>query len=138
MKGGALQEMNAGGACCVLSSGLGACMHELSIAENIIEISEAQARAQNARRIRTVKVRLGQFTTIVGEALQFSFEIARRGTLAAEAVLEIENVPMVVRCNECGDAGENLRELCLICARCGGPLRIVSGEEMQVEYIEMD
>jgi len=113
-------------------------MHELSIAENIIEISEAQARAQNSRQIRTIKLRLGQFTTIVGEALQFSFEIARRGTLAAEAVLEIENVPMVLRCDECGDAGENLREVCLICPRCGAPLHIVSGEEMQVEYIEID
>jgi hydrogenase nickel incorporation protein HypA/HybF len=113
-------------------------MHELSIAENIIEISEAQARAQNSRHIRTIKLRLGEFTATVGEALQFSFEIARRGTLAADAVLEIESVPMVARCNECGGAAENLREVCLICPRCGAPLQIVSGDEMQVEYIEID
>jgi hydrogenase nickel incorporation protein HypA/HybF len=113
-------------------------MHELSIAENIIEICEASAAAQDSRHIRTIKLRLGEFTTIVSEALQFSFEIARRGTLAENATLEIESVPMVTRCGACGDSGETSQEVCLICTECGAPLEIVSGDEMQVEYIEID
>jgi hydrogenase nickel incorporation protein HypA/HybF len=113
-------------------------MHELSIAEDIIEISEASARAQNSRHIRTIKLRLGAFTTIVSEALQFSFEIARRGTLAEGATLEIENVPMVARCGACGRTAEPLGEVCLICPECGEPLEVVSGDEMRIEYIEID
>jgi hydrogenase nickel incorporation protein HypA/HybF len=113
-------------------------MHELSIAEDIIEISEGQARAQNSRRIRTIKLRLGEFTTIVSEALQFSFEIARQGTLAADATLEIETVPMVARCGACGRIAKPLREICLICPECGAPLEVISGDEMRIEYIEID
>jgi hydrogenase nickel incorporation protein HypA/HybF len=113
-------------------------MHELSIAENIIEISEASARAQNSGKIRTIKLRLGAFTTIVSEALQFSFEIARQGTLAEDATLEIENVPMVVRCGACGRTAEPSREICLICPECGASLEVISGDEMQIEYIEVD
>jgi hydrogenase nickel incorporation protein HypA/HybF len=60
-------------------------MHELSIAESIIQIAEARARDLNSASIQLIKVRLGEFTTIAREALDFAFDIARRGTLAERA-----------------------------------------------------
>jgi len=113
-------------------------MHELSIAQSIVEIAEAKAREQNYGCIQTIKIRLGEFTTIVPEALEFAFEAARRETLAENARLEIERVPMVVRCVTCGSVTDPVREVCLICPYCGLPLEIVSGEELQVEYIEVE
>ncbi len=113
-------------------------MHELSIAQSVIEIAEAKAREGNARSIQTIKIRLGEFTTIVRESLEFAFEVARQETLAENARLEIESVPMVVRCVECGLVNDPVREVCLICPQCGLPLEVVSGEELQVEYIEVD
>jgi hydrogenase nickel incorporation protein HypA/HybF len=113
-------------------------MHELSIAQSIIEIAEAKAREENSRCIQTIKIRLGEFTTVVREALEFAFEVARRDTLAETARLEIESVPMVVRCVVCGLVTEPVREVCLICLQCGLPLEVVSGEELQVEYIEVE
>jgi len=113
-------------------------MHEISVAMSILEIAEEKAREQNSQCIQVVKIRLGEFTTIVREALQFAFEVARRGTLAENAQLEIEAVPMVVECVLCGVVTEPVRAVCLICPQCGLPLRIVSGEELQVEYIEIE
>jgi len=113
-------------------------MHELSIAQSIIEIAEAKAREENSRCIQTIKIRLGEFTTVVREALEFAFEVARRDTLAETARLEIESAPMVVRCVMCGLVTEPAREVCLICPQCGLPLEVVSGEELQVEYIEVE
>jgi len=113
-------------------------MHEISIAESIVQIAEAKAREQNARSIQVIKLRLGTFTTIVADALQFAFEIARQGTLCRDALLDIEIVPMVVRCVICETITEPIRGVCLICAQCGFPLEIVSGEELQIEYIAVD
>jgi len=113
-------------------------MHEISIAESIVQIAEAKAREQNARSIQVIKLRLGTFTTIVPDALQFAFEICREGTLARDARLEIEIVPMVVRCVVCRASIEPLHGVCLLCEQCGFPLEIVSGEELQIEYIEVD
>ena len=113
-------------------------MHEISIAESIIQIAEAKACEQNARSIQVIKLRLGTFTTIVAESLQFAFEIARQRTLARDARLEIEIVPMVVRCVVCEESTQPLHGVCLICEECGFPLEIVSGEELQIEYIEVD
>ena len=112
-------------------------MHEISIAKSIIEIAEAKAREENSRCIQTIKIRLGEFTTVVREALEFAFEVARRETLAENARLEIESVPMVVRCVACGTVTDPVREVCLRCPQCGLPLEVVSGEELQVEYIEI-
>jgi hydrogenase nickel incorporation protein HypA/HybF len=113
-------------------------MHEISIAQSIIEIAEAQAREANSPCIQTIKIRLGEFTTIVPEALEFAFEVARRDTLAGNARLEIAIVPLVVRCAACGPVTDPVRALCLICPQCGLPLEIISGEELQVEYIEIE
>jgi hydrogenase nickel incorporation protein HypA/HybF len=113
-------------------------MHELSIAESIIQIAEARARDLNSASIQLIKVRLGEFTTIAREALDFAFDIARRGTLAERAQLEIEMVAMLVECVVCHAVNHPERTLCLICAECGFPLKVVSGEELQVEYIEIE
>jgi len=113
-------------------------MHEISIAESIIQIAEAKAREQNARSVQIIKLRLGTFTTIVADALQFAFEIARQGTLSRDAQLDIEIVPMVVRCVVCEASTQPVRGVCLICEQCGFPLEIISGEELQIEYIEVD
>lgn len=113
-------------------------MHEISVAQGIIEIAEAKAREANSQCIQTIKIRLGEFTTIVREALEFAFEVARRETLAENARLEIETVPMVVRCVTCGPVTDPVRSVCLICPQCGLPLEIIAGEELQVEYIEIE
>ena len=113
-------------------------MHELSVAQSIIEIAEASASTQNCSSIQTIKIRLGEFTTIVPKALEFAFEVARRETLAENARLEIESIPMVTRCALCGTVNDPVREIRLLCPHCGLPLEIVSGEELQVEYIEVE
>jgi len=113
-------------------------MHEISIAISIVEIAEASARKHGARSIQLVKLRLGEFTTIVQEALEFAFEIARQDTLAAHATLVVEIVPMVVRCSSCGVIPNPVRDIILSCPQCGLPLEIMAGEDIQLEYIEAE
>jgi hydrogenase nickel incorporation protein HypA/HybF len=112
-------------------------MHELSIAESIIELARAEAKKHNAAAIQTIKLRLGEFTGVVREALEFGFEVARRGTVAETAALEIEIVPLETRCAECGLTGHPRDDFCFLCPGCASPVEIVSGREMQVEYLEL-
>jgi hydrogenase nickel incorporation protein HypA/HybF len=112
-------------------------MHEISVAINIVEIAEASAQRKGTGQIQLIKIRLGEFTTIVQEALEFAFEIARQETLAAHARLEIEIVPMLVECLCCGAIPNPVRDIVLLCPNCGLQLQIVGGEEIQLEYIEV-
>jgi hydrogenase nickel incorporation protein HypA/HybF len=113
-------------------------MHEISIAMSIIDIAEAKAREDNTQSIKVIKIRLGQFTSIARDALEFAFEAARQETLAKNARLEIESVPIVLECVACGLVTQPASGVCLICPQCGLPLKIVSGEELSVEYIEVE
>jgi hydrogenase nickel incorporation protein HypA/HybF len=92
-------------------------MHEISIAESIIEIAETAAREANSCSIRVIAVRLGEFTSIVREALEFAFEAAKQGTLAEDARLEIEVVPMVVQCVVCDAVVRPMTRISLICGQ---------------------
>jgi len=113
-------------------------MHEISIVESILEVAEEKAREANSPSILVIKLRLGQFTAIAWEALDFAFEVARQGTLAEHARLEIEVVPMVLHCVVCDAKTQPMIAMSLICTQCGFPLKIVSGKELQIEYIEIE
>jgi len=114
-------------------------VHELSLAQDILALSETEARKHGARRIIRVKLLLGEFAGVVRDALEFSFEVARAGTLAASAELQIEEVPLETRCPRCGEAARQaVNDFVMLCASCAAPLEILSGRELQVEYIEIE
>lgn len=111
-------------------------MHELAIIESVIELAEREARKHNAARITKIKLRIGEFTGVVAEALLFAFEAIRDGTLAGEAALEIERVPLRKRCPACGKISDGGFEF--FCADCRAPVEILSGREMQIDYLELE
>ena len=113
-------------------------MHELSIIESILEIAEEHAREANSSSITVIRLRLGQFTAIAREALEFAFDIARLGTLAEHARLEIEVVPLILHCIVCDAATQPTNARCFHCVQCGFPLKFVSGKELQIESIEVE
>ena len=112
-------------------------MHELSLAQGIIDIAVSEARKRDAAGVKTIKLRLGEFTGVVREALEFSFEVAKRGTAAESAALEIETVELKMLCRRCGIVGRPTEDFRLSCSRCGDPVEILAGREMQVEYVEL-
>jgi hydrogenase nickel incorporation protein HypA/HybF len=112
-------------------------MHELSIAESIIDLAVEEAKKRNSPAVVTIKLRLGEFTGVVREALEFGFEVARRGTLAEAATLEIEVVPLKTRCSQCNLVARPIDDFSMLCAACGNWVEIISGREMQVEYLEL-
>lgn len=111
-------------------------MHELSIAQSIVDTVVSQAEEHQAARVLCVRLRIGELSAIVEDSLAFSFEMVARDTRAEGARLEIETVPWQVRCTECriiyrvSDAIPN----CPACKHVGG--ETVSGRELQI--VEMD
>jgi len=65
-------------------------MHEGSIAEELVEKAVARAGNRGITRITRVRVKLGTEGHITGEALSSWFDLAKAGTIAGEAVLEVE------------------------------------------------
>ena len=111
-------------------------MHELSIAQSIIEIVADEAKRNGLQRIIRIKLQVGEFAAVVPDSLTFCFELVSRDTIAAGAVLEIETVGIVARCDKC-DHSFDVRDQVFLCPKCGDPvLELVSGRELSVLSIE--
>jgi hydrogenase nickel incorporation protein HypA/HybF len=113
-------------------------MHEASIVRSVIDIAENEARKHGGSNIRKIKLKVGEFRGVVKEALEFSFAAFKKDTLAAEAELEVETVRLRVECGACGPVDCPMNDFNLLCPRCRETLTIVEGQEMQVEYIDLE
>ena len=51
-------------------------MHELGIAQNIVEIVQKEIASQDVKRVITVNLDIGVMTAVVPSALEFGFEVA--------------------------------------------------------------
>ena len=110
-------------------------MHELSIAELIVQIA---GRHANGRRVTKVRLKVGHLRQVVPSALAFSFELVAEGTPVEGAELEMEEVPAIGKCREC-EAESRLDGFPLQCRSCGGfELEVLRGEELLVEALDLE
>jgi hydrogenase nickel incorporation protein HypA/HybF len=113
-------------------------MHEVSIAVAVCEEVTQRASSQHAKRIVSVRLRAGELTCIVSEALRFAWDVVTEGTIAAGSHLEIERIPVQIRCRTCESVQAPVGTSALICARCGTPAaEIVRGRELEVTAMEI-
>jgi hydrogenase nickel incorporation protein HypA/HybF len=113
-------------------------MHELSIAQNIIEIVHQSVPADELPDVRAVRLRIGTFAGVVPESLEFSFTALVAGTALGNASVEIDHVPFVIQCNTCRQSFSNEYGF-VVCPDCGGvDTKVLSGTELQVVEIELE
>jgi hydrogenase nickel incorporation protein HypA/HybF len=113
-------------------------MHEMGVAMEIVEIaiSSIPANIKNAC-VESVNLKVGKLSAIVPESLRFCFDIVSKDTPLAGAKLNIEDVPVVVRCREC-DLKWTINSPVFKCKKCkSGLIDIVSGRELDIISIEV-
>jgi hydrogenase nickel incorporation protein HypA/HybF len=116
-------------------------MHELSITQSIFDQALTQAKKHKAKKIKKIKLQIGEGTAIVPDCIQFYFDALKTETIAKDSVLDIQTIPVRLRCPKCKkefgiDAiNENLEDK--IC-ECNKGVEIISGQEMLIEYIDVE
>jgi hydrogenase nickel incorporation protein HypA/HybF len=112
-------------------------MHELSIAQGILDIVRQYVPEEQAADIRRIRIRVGQMAGIVPDSLDFCFGAMVNGTAMAEARLDIEEIPVRSRCAGCGEIF-SLEGAAFFCPFCNSrEIKIISGTELQVVDIEL-
>lgn len=112
-------------------------MHELPIAQHILEIVLRHAQMAQATRVTDVYLVIGQLSSYVDESIQFYWDALSRGTQAEGAQLHFEPVKAEVACQACG-ARLAWSQIAAGCPRCGNlRLKVVAGEEFYVRAIRV-
>jgi len=113
-------------------------MHEVGLAASILDIVRQYVPEERAGLVRRVRVRIGEMAGVVPDSLAFCFTAAVEGTPYGRAILDIEHVPLMGRCQDCG-VSMSMRTATFWCPGCGSPrVHLISGREMQVEDVELD
>jgi hydrogenase nickel incorporation protein HypA/HybF len=113
-------------------------MHEVALAQGIVDIVTEQATARGFTRATVVHVELGALSSVLPDALVFGFESAARGTPAQGARLQLVHKPGTGWCLDCAAEIEVPARVAL-CPKCQGTKWVVTGgEQMRVLELEVD
>ena len=110
-------------------------MHEYAIVGALIEQVAREAGARGGR-VHRLHVAIGELAGVDVELLRTAYDTFRPETVCAEAPLDVRAVAAEWRCPRCGQA--MVRGARLQCAACARPARLVAGDEIILERIEME
>src|SRR5947207_757993 len=113
-------------------------MHEIGIANSILDAVRAEASRHPGAEPRTVAVRIGELTAVDADALRFAFEVLAGESDLRSLKLEIELSPRRQRCGSCS-AEFNVAGHEIQCPQCGEErTECVSGDQLELAYLEME
>ena len=112
-------------------------MHEFAVCQDMLTQIESIAAEEQAAAVDMVTVRIGPLSGIEPHLLQQAFPLAAAGTVAENAELIIEALPIRVKCQIC-DAETEDKANRLICGECGDyHTQLLSGDEMLLASLEL-
>jgi hydrogenase nickel incorporation protein HypA/HybF len=113
-------------------------MHEMSLAEGILQIVEDHARSGAFRRVTAVVLEIGQLSGVEVEALRFAFDAVTRGSVAENAQMQVVSVPGTGWCLGCSRS-VTVSQLYDPCPHCGGyQIQVTGGSDMRVKELAVE
>ena len=113
-------------------------MHELAIAQGIIEIVNAEAKKGGFQRVLEIRLKIGEFSGIIPECLLEFFPVASAASPAEGAALRIDTVPARFQCLDCGYEGDADRKNAC-CPKCRSTaIKMTAGRELYVENLKVE
>lgn len=112
-------------------------MHELSVTQALLRQVEAIAAQHDSRKVIVITLAIGPLSGVEAPLLVRAFTVARAGTVADEAMLEIETAPVTVWCGAC-EAETEVAPNALLCGTCGTwRVDLRSGNELLLKRVEL-
>lgn len=80
-------------------------MHELSMAQGIINAVIDTAESNNATEVTEVTIELGRLAMVNPEQLKFILGVLVENTIVEDSEIKFEEIPVEIECSECGFHG---------------------------------
>lgn len=114
-------------------------MHELSLAQSLLDIVEEYALREGFARVRSLKLSCGSLSCIDPEAFRFIFSVQAEGTKAEGADLLFDIRPAVLHCPSCERdfPSAAFHPSCPFCG-CQGVLLTGGTEELKLLELDVD
>jgi hydrogenase nickel insertion protein HypA len=111
-------------------------MHEYSIVASLIDRVQKEAAAHGGTRVHRLHVKIGEQSGVEIDLLKTAFDTFCERTICEGAELKIDIVAVAWECPACHCAVK--RGAILRCETCERPARMIQGDEIILERIEME
>ena len=112
-------------------------MHELAVCQQLLSQVERLAVSRDATAIDRILVSAGPLSGVEPHLLEQAFSVARAGTLAQHAELDVKTGPVRIKCRSCG-AENNATVNRLLCDSCGGwQVEVLEGTELMLMSVDL-
>jgi hydrogenase nickel incorporation protein HypA/HybF len=113
-------------------------MHEYSIVQSLLDLTEENAKQNNAKKVTKLEIKVGVLSGVEVELLKTAFDTFKDGTICEDAEFIVHIQPVVVRCKECNEKNE-LQKNEYSCPNCNSQnLEVLDGEEMYLMSLELE
>lgn len=113
-------------------------MHELAITEGIMEAALPAAKEAGAKKILEIRLKIGELSGVIPECIQEYFDIISKDTIAQDAKLIFEKIPITIRCKSCDFEGE-IEKKSRTCPKCNSnDFSIIAGREYFVDNLKVE
>lgn len=113
-------------------------MHELSVAQSIVDLVAEEARKAKAKKVLTVTLSIGELSGVVEEQLCFCLPIVAKDTVVQDAQFIVERVQGLGYCDDCRSEF-HLPTLATPCPKCGEYTSDVrKGQDLRLTSLEVD
>ncbi len=116
-------------------------MHEGAIAENIVDILKETKEAENIDKIVKVRLKIGIMSGVMVDALLFALTaLKEEERIIKDTEFDVTEINVKSHCVLCNKdfyfkKGDDIM---LLCNKCGMPLDIIEGKEMEIIDIEAE
>jgi hydrogenase nickel incorporation protein HypA/HybF len=111
-------------------------MHEYGIVQSLLQRVEEESSRRGATAVHRIHLRLGELSGVETDLLVEAYNVFREKSICAHAELEVLSARARWECGHCGR--KVARGGPLSCKVCEAPARLVAGDEIILERIEME
>lgn len=112
-------------------------MHELTIAQSIVELAEEAAEKENADKIYSIDIEIGALSGVVFEALEFALQIIVKNTKLEKTVVNYLKIDGLAQCKNC-NAQFKTNDLLAVCPVCNrAEFQIIDGKQLRIKSLKV-
>ena len=113
-------------------------MHEISIAQSILDIVRDVMEKEKATFLNELTIDVGRLSGVVYDSLEFAMELVKKDTVLEKSKIILNDIPAEARCLDCNKEFEidQLYQECPDCREFN--ITIIKGKELKVRSISVE
>jgi len=112
-------------------------MHEGNFTEQIVEAILSELKGFSDKRPERIRVKVGEMLHLEEESVRLHYEILTKDTVLEGVQLDLQPVPVTIRCEVCKREAMAEDHHLLICPHCHSlEVQVTGGDRIEIEAIK--